>query len=136
MVLFLYHEENRIADDCFCFAFYIGQLCTLSTPHGPQVGDLNLFSLANPRERFWASRTKQLHASHVSVGDRLWSCLPYMRPLATIVGDSLVSCFLLGRGFEVVLLMLSRRIMVLMGWGEGFMICWGRGVILMVCIVL
>ncbi|TVY46348.1 Uncharacterized protein LOCC1_G003611, partial [Lachnellula occidentalis] len=66
-----------------------GQLCTLSTPHGPQVGDLNLFSLANPRERFWASRTKQLHASHVSVGDRLWSCLPYMRPLATIVGDSL-----------------------------------------------
>jgi len=25
----------------------------------------------------------------VSVGDRLWSCLPYMRPLATIVGDSL-----------------------------------------------
>ncbi|TVY22924.1 Uncharacterized protein LHYA1_G007473, partial [Lachnellula hyalina] len=94
-----------------------GQLCTLSTPHGPQVGDLNLFSLDNPRERFWASRTKQLHASHVSVGDRLWSCLPYMRPLATIVGDSLVSCFLLGRGFEVVLLMLSRRVMVLMGVG-------------------
>jgi uncharacterized protein len=66
-----------------------GQLCTLSTPYGPQVGDLNIFSLSNPRERFWASRTKQLHASHVSVGDRLWSCLPYMRPLVTIVGDSL-----------------------------------------------
>jgi uncharacterized protein YcgI (DUF1989 family) len=66
-----------------------GQICTLSTPYGPQVGDLNIFSLHNPRERFWASRTKQLHASHLSVGDRLWSNLPYMRPLVTIVADSL-----------------------------------------------
>jgi uncharacterized protein YcgI (DUF1989 family) len=66
-----------------------GQICTLSTPYGPQVGDLNIFSLHNPRERFWASRTKQLHASHVSIGDRLWSNLPYMRPLVTIVADSL-----------------------------------------------
>ncbi|KAK2626808.1 hypothetical protein QTJ16_003983 [Diplocarpon rosae] len=66
-----------------------GQLCVLSTPEGPQVGDLNIFSLHNPRERFWASRTRQLHASHVSVGDRLWSNLPYLRPLVTIVADSL-----------------------------------------------
>ncbi|KAN0117583.1 protein of unknown function (DUF1989) domain containing protein [Hyaloscypha variabilis] len=66
-----------------------GQLCKLSTPYGPQVGDLNIFSLHNPRERFWAARTRQLHASHVSVGDRLWSNLPYLRPLVTIVADSL-----------------------------------------------
>ncbi|CZT48282.1 uncharacterized protein RSE6_08956 [Rhynchosporium secalis] len=66
-----------------------GQLCVLSTPEGPQVGDLNIFSLHNPRERFWAARTRQLHASHVSVGDRLWSNLPYLRPLVTIVADSL-----------------------------------------------
>ena len=66
-----------------------GQLCQLSTPRGPQVGDLNVWSLHNPRERFWASRTRQLHASHVSVGDRLWSVLPYLRPLCTIVADSL-----------------------------------------------
>ncbi|KAH7330251.1 hypothetical protein BKA65DRAFT_480406 [Rhexocercosporidium sp. MPI-PUGE-AT-0058] len=66
-----------------------GQLCVLSTPQGPQVGDLNIFSLHNPREHFWAARTRQLHASHVSVGDRLWSNLPYLRPLVTIVADSL-----------------------------------------------
>ena len=53
------------------------------------IGDLNLWNLHNPRERFWASRTKQLHASHVSTYDRLWSNLPYMRPLATILTDSL-----------------------------------------------
>ena len=69
--------------------YIVGQLCKLSTPYGPQVGDLNIFSLHNPRERFWAARTRQLHASHVSVGDRLWSNLPYLRPLVTIVADSL-----------------------------------------------
>lgn len=68
-----------------------GTICRLTTPHGPQVGDLNIWSLSNPRERFWASRTRQLHASHVSVGDRLWSNLPYLRPLVTITGDSLQS---------------------------------------------
>ncbi|OJD29897.1 meiotic chromosome segregation protein [Diplodia corticola] len=66
-----------------------GHVFRLSTPLGPQVGDLNVWSAANPRERFWASRTRQLHASHVSTGDRLWSCLPYMRPLCGIVADTL-----------------------------------------------
>ncbi|KAG5912555.1 hypothetical protein E4U42_002198, partial [Claviceps africana] len=51
--------------------------------------DLNLWNRDNPRERFWASRTRQLHASHLTTHDRLWSSLPYMRPLATILHDSL-----------------------------------------------
>ncbi|KAK1982082.1 hypothetical protein LZ30DRAFT_781579 [Colletotrichum cereale] len=66
-----------------------GSIVRISTPEGPQVGDLNIWNAHNPRERFWASRTKQLHASHVSTGDRLWSNLPYMRPLATIIKDTL-----------------------------------------------
>ncbi|KAF9775672.1 hypothetical protein IL306_006223 [Fusarium sp. DS 682] len=66
-----------------------GSIVKISTPEGPQVGDLNIWNAHNPRERFWASRTKQLHASHVSTYDRLWSNLPYMRPLATIITDSL-----------------------------------------------
>lgn len=66
-----------------------GHICRLTTSHGPQVGDLNIWNAANPRERFWAARTRQIHASHVSVGDRLWSNLPYLRPLVTITGDSL-----------------------------------------------
>src|SRR5690606_22533839 len=38
---------------------------------------------------FWASRTKQLYASHVSTYDRLWSNLPFMRPMLTIIADTL-----------------------------------------------
>ncbi|KAK5712219.1 hypothetical protein LTR17_018032 [Elasticomyces elasticus] len=66
-----------------------GHIVRLSTPEGAQVGDLNLWNMHNPRERFWAARTRQLHASHVSTYDRLWSCLPYLRPMVTIIGDSL-----------------------------------------------
>ncbi|GJC89044.1 uncharacterized protein ColLi_11882 [Colletotrichum liriopes] len=66
-----------------------GSIVRISTPEGPQVGDLNIWNAHNPRERFWASRTRQLHASHVSTGDRLWSNLPYVRPLATIIKDTL-----------------------------------------------
>ena len=37
-----------------------GQLCRIVTIEGPQVADFNCWHLANPRERFWAARTKQL----------------------------------------------------------------------------
>ncbi|KAI8932587.1 hypothetical protein NX059_010091 [Plenodomus lindquistii] len=64
-----------------------GSLFRLSTPSGPQVGDLNIWNANDPRERFWAARTRQLQGSHVKEGDRLWSCLPFMRPLCGVVRD-------------------------------------------------
>lgn len=66
-----------------------GHVCRIVTIEGPQVADLNLWSLRDPRERMWASRTRQLQAAHVSLYDRLWSTLPFLRPMATITGDSL-----------------------------------------------
>jgi uncharacterized protein YcgI (DUF1989 family) len=66
-----------------------GQLCRIVTVEGPQVVDLNLWNLHNPRERFWASRTKQLHSAHMRVLDRFWSCLPYLRPMATVTAESI-----------------------------------------------
>ncbi len=65
-----------------------GQVCRVSTPDGPQVGDFNFWNADNPHERFWAARTRQIQGTHVSTGDRLWSCLPYLRPMLTITGDS------------------------------------------------
>ena len=41
------------------------------------------------RERFFSGKTRALHATHVTTGDRLWSTLPYLRPLATITHDTL-----------------------------------------------
>ena len=59
------------------------------TVEGPQVGDLDIWNLHNPRERLWAARTRQLQGAHVSTHHRLWSTLPYLRPLVTITDDSL-----------------------------------------------
>lgn len=66
-----------------------GQVCRLTTTEGPQVVDFNAWNRHDPRERFWAARTKQLHGAHMNVFDRLWSCLPYLRPMATVIGDSI-----------------------------------------------
>lgn len=66
-----------------------GHVFRITTPDGPQVCDLNIWNLHNPRERFWAARTRQLHSAHVSTYDRLWSNLPYLRPMVTITADSL-----------------------------------------------
>ena len=65
-----------------------GQIFRIVAVEGPQVADLNVWNLTNPRERFWASRSRQLHQAHVSTFDRLWSCLPYLRPMLTITADT------------------------------------------------
>ncbi|MBP2296553.1 urea carboxylase-associated family protein [Azospirillum rugosum] len=56
---------------------------------GPQVGDLNLWAAGDLNERFFSGKTRALHGTHLSTGDRLWSCLPYLRPMATITEDTL-----------------------------------------------
>ena len=53
-----------------------GQICRIVVVEGAQVADFNAWNLNNPRERFWAARTKQLHRAHVTTFDRLWSCPP------------------------------------------------------------
>ena len=44
---------------------------------------------ANPRERFWASRTRSSTRRTSTTFDRLWSCLPYLRPMLTITADTI-----------------------------------------------
>lgn len=66
-----------------------GHVCRVTTPEGPQVGDFNVWNRHNPRERMWASRTRQLQAAHITTYDRIWSNLPYLRPLLTVTADSL-----------------------------------------------
>ncbi|AWY38657.1 DUF1989 domain-containing protein [Pseudomonas putida] len=66
-----------------------GHVFRVTTPVGPQVGDFNVWSANDPRERMWASRTRQLQGAHVTTYDRLWSNLPFLRPMVTITDDSL-----------------------------------------------
>lgn len=66
-----------------------GHVFRIVTIEGPQVCDLNIWNRHDPRERMWASRTRQLQGAHVSTHDRLWSNLPFLRPLVTITDDTL-----------------------------------------------
>ncbi len=66
-----------------------GHFFRIVSVEGPQVGDLNLWDRLNPAERFFSGKTRALHGTHVSTGDRLWSNLPYLRPMATITEDTL-----------------------------------------------
>jgi uncharacterized protein YcgI (DUF1989 family) len=71
------------------FTVRAGQIVRISSVDGPQVVDLNLWSQADPREHFWASRTRQFYGTHVTTGDRLWSNLPFLRPMVTFIADTI-----------------------------------------------
>jgi uncharacterized protein len=71
------------------FAVPAGSFFRIVSIQGPQVGDLNLWNATDHNERFFSGKTRALHGTHLSTGDRMWSNLPYMRPLATITDDTL-----------------------------------------------
>ncbi|EKE78844.1 hypothetical protein P24_00795 [Oceanibaculum indicum P24] len=75
--------------DAATFTVPAGHLFRIVSIEGPQVGDLNLWNANDLSERFFSGKTRQLHATHVTTGDRLWSNMPFLRPLATITRDTL-----------------------------------------------
>src|SRR5438477_463120 len=85
----LVHDHTVPNRSGYAWPVRAGGLVRIVAIEGPQVCDLNLWNLNNPRERFWAARTRQLQGAHVTTFDRLWSCLPYLRPIATITNDTL-----------------------------------------------
>ena len=66
-----------------------GHFLRIRSVDGPQVGDLNLFNANDLTERFYSGKTRALHGTHVTTGDRLWSSFPYLRPMATVTHDTL-----------------------------------------------
>jgi uncharacterized protein YcgI (DUF1989 family) len=71
------------------FSVPAGHFFRIVSVDGPQVGDLNLWNAHDLSERFFSGKTRALHATHVGTGDRLWSTLPSLRPMATITHDTL-----------------------------------------------
>lgn len=102
-------KDQRILVDSIVVPIRSGKAWTVPAGHvfrivtieGPQVADFNMWSLHNPRERMWASRTRQLQQAHISTFDRIWSSLPYLRPMVTITNDSLADYGIDGDGGRV-----------------------------------
>ncbi|MFN4171624.1 MAG: urea carboxylase-associated family protein [Pseudorhodobacter sp.] len=72
-----------------CFSVPAGHFFRIASVEGPQVGDLNLWAAADLSERFYSGKTRALHGTHLSTGDRMWSSFPHLRPMATITEDTL-----------------------------------------------
>ena len=75
--------------DARCFRVPAGGVFRISSVEGPQVGDLNLWNGRDISERFFSGKTRAIHGTHVTEGQHLWSSLPYLRRMATIIEDSL-----------------------------------------------
>jgi len=75
--------------DAACFEVPAGHFFRISSVEGPQVGDLNLWNKADLNERFYSGKTRALHGTHITTGERMWSAFPYLRPMATIIEDTL-----------------------------------------------
>ena len=83
-------EEVRIPPrEARTFHVAAGQFFRIRSVDGPQVGDLNLWNANDYSERFYSGKTRALHGTHLSTGDRLWSSFPNLRPMATITHDTL-----------------------------------------------
>ena len=75
--------------DAKCFRVPKSHFFRIYCQNGPQVGDLNLWNENNLNEKFYSGKTRALYGTHLSTNDRLWSSLPYLRPMATITHDTL-----------------------------------------------
>ncbi|MCE8007617.1 DUF1989 domain-containing protein [Aestuariivita sp.] len=71
------------------FTARAGQFFRISSVEGPQVGDLNLHNLDDLSERFYSGKSRALHGTHLTTGERMWSSFPHLRPMATITQDTL-----------------------------------------------
>lgn len=97
--LALYHAARQTAvkvdevtvppRDGASFTVKAGQFFRITSIEGPQVGDLNLFNANDLSEKFYSGKTRALHGTHITTGERMWSSHPYLRPMATITEDTL-----------------------------------------------
>ncbi|MGR3314538.1 urea carboxylase-associated family protein [Roseovarius indicus] len=82
--------EVRVAPrEAATFRAEAGQFFRISSIEGPQVGDLNLWNAHDLSERFYSGKSRALHSTHLTEGERMWSSFPYLRPMATITADTL-----------------------------------------------
>lgn len=62
---------------------------------GPQITDATFWNAHNPKEHFSSMRTRSIEdggiRGEISVLTRLWSEVPYLRPMATCVDDTVVT---------------------------------------------
>ncbi|MCH7997282.1 MAG: urea carboxylase-associated family protein [Chloroflexi bacterium] len=68
-----------------------GQSFRVVQEEGVQIGDVCFWNVHDPREMYSLSRTWAIEGWAVRVFTRLWSDVPWLRPLATCIEDTVVT---------------------------------------------
>ncbi|WP_163930315.1 urea carboxylase-associated family protein [Paraferrimonas sp. SM1919] len=67
------------------FVVKAGQVFRIIQAEGPQIGDVWLFNKNNPKEHFMGHTTFLYEGAYLSQYSQLWSCMPHVRPMATVL---------------------------------------------------
>lgn len=62
----LIREVEIPPQDARSWVVKAGQMWRIVCHKGPQVADMNCWSLENPEEHFYTSKTRQIHATHLT----------------------------------------------------------------------
>lgn len=68
-----------------------GELLTIRLTDGPQIVNMFPFNSADPDERLWAHQTCLIEGLFLSRWSRLWGTMARLRPLMTIVEDTVTT---------------------------------------------
>ena len=68
-----------------------GQTFRIIQAEGPQVGDVTFWNAHNPKEFFSTPRTWMMKGWFLNMYSRLWSDVPWLRPMATCTEDTVVT---------------------------------------------
>jgi uncharacterized protein YcgI (DUF1989 family) len=73
------------------FVVKAGEAFRIVEVEGPQICDLWLFNRKNPKEHFWSNYTMVLEGVYLKRFGRLWSNMPWFRPMATFLEETVRS---------------------------------------------
>jgi uncharacterized protein YcgI (DUF1989 family) len=68
-----------------------GELLTVELVDGPQIVNMLAFNTHDPDERFWAHQTCLIDGLFLSRWSRLWGTMARLRPLMTVIEDTVAT---------------------------------------------
>lgn len=84
-------KAQRVVSPGVAHGFIVkkGQIFRIQQQAGPQVGEVAFWNADNPKERFSAMRNRLFEGLFVTRNTRLWSDVPWLRPMMTCLEDTL-----------------------------------------------
>ena len=85
-------RESSVVAPLMGKGFFVqrGQVVRIVQEKGPQVAEVGLWNADDPAETYTPMRTRSLEGLFITTYTRMWSDLPWLRPMMTCVEDTMV----------------------------------------------